>query len=71
MKYYRGEVVSGHPNFPAGSLAATTTSSAEPVEIQAPDIVYTKEDDDAIDKFNREFSELTIYESCHFLNPCY
>ena len=56
MKYYRGEVVSAHPNFPAGSLAATQ-SSASPVEISAPNITYTKDDDNAIDKFHREIGE--------------
>jgi len=57
MKYYRGEVVLAHPKFPAGSLAATQ-SSASPVEISAPNIIYSKEDDDAIDKFHREIGEL-------------
>ena len=57
MKYYRGEVLSSHPEFPKGS-AAETRSSATPVEISAPDIVYTKEDDGVIDRFNREIGEL-------------
>ena len=53
MKYYRGEVVSSHPKFPKGS-AAEIRGSATPVDISAPDIVYTKEDDEAIDRYNRE-----------------
>ena len=57
MKFYRGEIVSSHPNFPKGS-AAETRNSAMPVEIMAPDIVYTKEDDEAIDIFTRETGEL-------------
>ena len=53
MKFYRGEIVSSHPKFAEGS-AAETRSSSSPVEITAPDIVYTKEDDEAIDRYNRE-----------------
>jgi len=56
MKFYRGEVISSHPKFPNGS-AAETRSSAMPVEIAAPDIVYTKEDDEAIDRHNRQTGE--------------
>ena len=56
MTFYRGEVLSRHPKFPKGS-AAETRSSAMPVEITAPDIVYTEEDDEAIDRFNREIGE--------------
>ncbi len=56
MKFYRGEVLSSHPKFPKGS-AAEAGSSAMPVEITAPDIVYTKEDDKAIDQYNREIGE--------------
>jgi len=62
MKFYRGEVISSHPKFPKGS-AAETRSSAMPVQIKAPDIVYTKEDDEAIDLFNRE-SAATAWHSC-------
>ena len=57
MKFYRGEVLSSHPRFPKGS-PAEARSSAMPVEITAPDIIYTKEDDEAIDLFNREIGEL-------------
>ena len=57
MKFYRGEVLPSHPRFPKGS-AAEARSSAMPVGITAPDIIYTKEDDEAIDLFNREIGEL-------------
>jgi alcohol oxidase len=57
MKYYRGEILSSHPRFPKGSVAETR-SSAMPVEMTAPDIVYTKEDDEAIERFYRETGEL-------------
>lgn len=56
MTFYRGEILSSHPEFAKGS-AAETRSSAMPVEITAPNIVYTKEDDEAIDQFNREIGE--------------
>ena len=56
MKFYRGEILSSHPKFPKGS-AAETRSSAMPVEITAPDIVYTKADDEAIDQYNCGASE--------------
>jgi len=56
MKLYRGEILSSHPEFPRGS-AAETRRSAMPVEIAAPDIIYTKEDDEAIDRFYREIGE--------------
>jgi len=62
MRFYRGEVLSSHPKFAKGS-AAETRSSGVPVEITAPDITYTKEDNDAIDKFNREIAS-TSWHSC-------
>jgi len=60
MKFYRGEVLSSHPKFPNGS-AAETRSSGMPVEITASDIVYTKEDDEAIDLHNREIGETALF----------
>jgi len=56
MKYYRGEIVARHPNFSEGSAAATQ-SSAMPVGMTAPEIIYTKEDDEAIDRYHREGRE--------------
>ena len=52
MEFYRGEVQVEHPTFAEGSQAATH-STGTPVEISAPKIVYSKEDDDAIDEFHR------------------
>ena len=53
MAAYRGEFPPNNPVFPAGSAAAIPASSQDvhPVAIDAPDIVYTAEDDAAIDKF--------------------
>ena len=52
MKFYRGEVQVEHPTFPEGSQAATH-ATGKPVEISAPKIDYSKEDDNAIDDFHR------------------
>lgn len=50
---YRGEYISGHPKFPEGSLAKCSLAEG-PVDINEPDIVYSKEDDEAIDQYHRE-----------------
>ena len=52
IEFYRGEVQVEHPTFAEGSQA-TTHPTDTPVEISAPKIVYSKEDDDAIDEFHR------------------
>ena len=52
MEFYRGDLQVGHPSFAEGSQAATQLAGV-PVEISAPKIVYSKEDDDAIDEFHR------------------
>jgi len=51
-KYYRGELAAGHPKFPEGSAAACV-ELAEPLK-DVKDIVYTKEDDAAIEQWLRE-----------------
>jgi alcohol oxidase len=53
MGIYRGELPSGNPSFPDGD-AAIRSDAKFPVDISAPDIVYTSEDDKAIDKFHRD-----------------
>lgn len=52
MKYFRGELALGHPQFPAGSAAAVGKNT-KPVPIDAPPIVYTAEDDLAIDEYHK------------------
>ena len=52
MKFYRGDIQTRHPSFAEGSQAATQPTGT-PVEISAPKIVYSKEDDDAIDEYHR------------------
>lgn len=56
MPSYRGEVTVCHPCFPEGSAAACGEASG-PVALDAPDIVYTAEDDEAIDEFHRDHSK--------------
>ncbi|KAJ7273128.1 GMC oxidoreductase-domain-containing protein [Mycena rebaudengoi] len=65
MECYRGEFVPDHPNFPAGSDAACQEATG-PVPVSAPDIVYTKEDDEAIDLFHRA----TVSTTWHSLGTC-
>jgi alcohol oxidase len=55
LKYYAGDLVVGHPNFKPGSKAATSQSNA-PTALTASEIVYSKEDDDAIDEYHRRTS---------------
>lgn len=50
---YQGEMIAGHPVFPAGS-AVTPKEADGPVPISAPDLVYSAEDDAAIDSFHRK-----------------
>ncbi|KAF2025401.1 alcohol oxidase-like protein [Setomelanomma holmii] len=50
--YYRGELAAGHPKFPDGSAAACVEIS-EPLK-DVKDIVYSKEDDTAIEQWLRE-----------------
>ena len=52
MELYRGDFQVGHPSFAEGSQAVTQPTGA-PVDISSPKIVYSKEDDDAIDDFHR------------------
>lgn len=52
-KMYRGELALGHPKFPEGSQAACHERDG-PLEGDIADIVYTAEDDKAIEQFLRE-----------------
>jgi alcohol oxidase len=56
MPSYRGEASVRHPSFPEGSAAACGEASG-PVDMNAPDIIYTAEDDEAIDKFHRDYGK--------------
>jgi alcohol oxidase len=63
MPSYRGEIPASHPRFPEGSAAACGEVSG-PVDLNAPDIVYTAEDDEAIDNFHRDHSKLLGIPRC-------
>ena len=66
MEFYRGDLQGGHPAFAEDSQAAAATlqaGSSTPVDISAPKIVYSKEDDDAIDEFHRRSGSFTQLET--------
>lgn len=60
MPSYRGEYVSGHPSFNSTSTAATAPRDG-PYSITAPDILYSEEDDAAIDDFHREMGKILFH----------
>ncbi|KAJ3718250.1 GMC oxidoreductase-domain-containing protein [Lentinula raphanica] len=80
MSSYRGEIAAGHPKFcpsPPGSdlgksrlkaeiPASVVSSTSGPVAIDTPDIVYSEEDDRAIDDHLRA----TAGTSWHSLGTC-
>ncbi|KAF9025566.1 alcohol oxidase, partial [Hymenopellis radicata] len=65
MACYKGDHAPDHPQFPAGSPAAAA-ELLKPVDPTAPDIVYSKEDDEAIDAWHRQ----TVETTWHSLGTC-
>ncbi|KAM6500140.1 hypothetical protein JOM56_003154 [Amanita muscaria] len=65
MRMSRGEHASGHPKFSQGSTAECKATEG-PVDIDAPDIAYSKEDDEAIDQYHRE----TVGSGYHSMGTC-
>ncbi|KAJ7031361.1 GMC oxidoreductase-domain-containing protein [Mycena alexandri] len=65
MDSYRGEYALEHPLFTAGSAAACGKADG-PVPIDAPDIVYSAEDDEAIDRYHRA----VVGTTWHSLGTC-
>ncbi|KAG1717327.1 hypothetical protein EDB19DRAFT_1865428 [Suillus lakei] len=55
MPSYRGEVPAGYPCFPEGS-AAVRGETTGPVDLNAPDLIYTAEDDEMIGRYHRDHS---------------
>ncbi|THU99422.1 alcohol oxidase [Dendrothele bispora CBS 962.96] len=53
MPGFRGAFVPAHPQFPEGSSAALNETG--PVSLDAPNVVYSPEDDEAIDIYIRKF----------------
>ncbi|KAJ7129070.1 hypothetical protein C8R46DRAFT_1202481 [Mycena filopes] len=66
LPIYRGPRLAAHPQFPAGSPAAWDREEKGPVAFDAPVFTYTKEDDDAIDKFSRD----VVISGWHSLGTC-
>lgn len=64
LPYYRGELVFGHPSFAANSAAAAKLRPEG--ETVTEDIVYTKEDDEAILDFVRG----NLNTTWHSLGTC-
>ena len=63
MASYQGEIVENHPAFSSGSAASVSRGAGHdlhPTAIDAPDIVYTASDDEAIDKHLKAQSEFPI-----------
>lgn len=52
MGIYRGEFVPGNPTFPAGSDALCKEHSG-PIDIAAPDITYSAEDEKVLETYSR------------------
>ncbi|KAG0694895.1 GMC oxidoreductase-domain-containing protein [Suillus ampliporus] len=65
MSSYRGEIPAFHPRFPEGS-AAVCGEATGPVDLNAPDIIYTAKDDEAIEQFHRDYMQTTW----HSLGTC-
>ncbi|KAJ4473044.1 GMC oxidoreductase-domain-containing protein [Lentinula aciculospora] len=75
MKSFRGEVSAGHPKFSSVSNAKTVpcegvkhadSPASGPVSIDAPKIVYSEEDDRAID----DYIKATVGTTWHSLGTC-
>ncbi|KAJ7455242.1 GMC oxidoreductase-domain-containing protein [Mycena galericulata] len=65
LNIYRGEYLPGNPVFSEGS-EARCNDVAIPVDVSAADITYTKEDDAAIEAYNRNF----VQTAWHSLGTC-
>ncbi|KAJ1301251.1 hypothetical protein OPQ81_003659 [Rhizoctonia solani] len=63
LPQYRGEFAALHPKFPEGSAAACTKLDKAPEVEKVEDIVYTPEDNKAIEAHVRQFVE-TTWHSC-------
>ncbi|TBU37884.1 alcohol oxidase-like protein [Dichomitus squalens] len=66
MDSYRGEIAADHPKFAASSAAAVPEAPVRPVSIDAADIVYSAEDERALDDFIRS----KVQTAWHSLGTC-
>ena len=60
MGIYRGEFLPGHPTFPAGGDALCKDHSTH-IDIAAPDIAYSAEDEKALETFIRNRGNYYYY----------
>ena len=60
MGIYRGEFSPGHPSFPAGGDALCKDHSTH-IDIAAPDIAYSAEDEKALETFIRNRGNYYYY----------
>ncbi|EKM51208.1 uncharacterized protein PHACADRAFT_213078 [Phanerochaete carnosa HHB-10118-sp] len=65
MPCYEGEYTPHHPLFPSGS-ATLCAQNVAPVSVDAPRLVYTKEDDKALEAHLRKF----VVTAWHFMGTC-
>ena len=63
MGCYRGEYVANHPEFAKASVAVCQ-EEIKPAAVDAPDLVYSEEDERAIDAYTRKFGESGQVRSC-------
>ena len=59
MEFYRGDLQLGHPTFAEGSQAVTQLAGV-PAEISTSKIIYSQEDDHAIDEFHRHTGSYNV-----------
>jgi len=64
-QFYRGELAAGHPKFAADSAVALQENVQGPLE-DVKDLVYSKEDDAAIEQWLRE----NVNTTWHSLGTC-
>jgi alcohol oxidase len=58
MPIFDGELLEGNPTFAKGSSAVYADTG--PADIFAPDIIYSADDDDAIDAYIRNSGESRV-----------
>lgn len=66
MDIYRGEFEAGHPQFPSGPAAASAKFDTPPPNMTVDDLVYTAEDDAAIEDWVRSH----VGTTWHSLGTC-
>ena len=60
MGLYQGAFLPGHPTF--GKDSDASCKETAPADVTAPDIVYTADDDKAIDAYHSNFGECRAFQ---------